>query len=129
MAAIVNDGRAVAPRIHYAQRQAQANDWITQPVNVNARQVMDAPTARELRRVLAEAWSTLAGQSVLAEAQVGAYLALSQAGDATQLWLNGFHTSAGDNNVAFVVVLENVPDLSKLLGVGQALIEVLHDKR
>ena len=129
MAAIVNDGRAVAPRIHYAQRQAQANDWITQPVNVNARQVMDAPTARELRRVLAEAWSTLAGQPVLAEAQVGAYLAMSQAGDDTQLWLNGFHTSAGDNKVAFVVVLENVPDLSNLLGVGQALIEALHDKR
>ena len=50
---------------------------------------------------------------------------MSQSGEGNQLWLNGFIAQANGSTFAFVVLLEEDDDLTKLLAIGQTLVEAL----
>ena len=60
-----------------------------------------------------------------ASVEVGAYLAMSRSGDESQLWLNGYVAPEREPPTAFVILLEDSADVSKLLKVGSALIKAL----
>ena len=124
MAAIANDGLAIAPWIHAATREPHEQAWQeTSPVR-HSRRLLEADTARELQATLRAAWGMLAGSSPSSEVDVGAYLALSQSGDQSQLWLNGF-VPAGDETAAFVILLEDSADVERILAIGSALVDAL----
>ena len=126
MAAIVNDGEAAAPRLLMADRQPQIAQWTAaQPELADPQPMMEAATAEALRRVLADAWSTLAGQATSPEPAVGAHLAFSQSGEETQLWLNGFVVESSTRKIAYTIVIENLPDLSRMIAIGESLIDAL----
>ena len=50
---------------------------------------------------------------------------MSRSGDESQLWLNGYVAPESGNTAAFVILLEDSADVSKLLAIGSALIEAL----
>ena len=58
-------------------------------------------------------------------AEVGFQLAMSRSGEETQLWLNGFVFPEDRNAIAFVVLVEDTDDVSRLLAIGRELIGVL----
>ncbi len=128
IAAIVNEGMAVSPQILLAQREPKAKDWSPNGETANRRRIMDAGAARALRSVLADAWRQVVGPPIPGAGETGGHMALSQAGEDTQLWLNGYFASTGGKSFAFVIVLENLRQLEQIVAIGQALSAALDDR-
>ena len=125
ISAIANDGIAKSPWIHAATRQPNADQWLTQSRGSDSMRMLDAATAQELRSILRETWHNLSGRPPDPVIEVGAYPAMSRAGDETQLWLNGYVAAADNNVTAFVILLEDTADFTRLLSIGHRLIDAL----
>lgn len=128
MAAIVNEGMAVSPQILLAQREPKAKDWSPLREAANPQRIMDSRAAQALRSVLAESWRQVVGPPVPGAGEAGGHLALSQAGESTQLWLNGYFASTGGKNFAFVIVLENARQIERIIAIGRALTDALEQQ-
>lgn len=120
IAAIANDGLAVAPTILSGLRPPTLTQWQPQRRQSASRRVMDAETAQSLQRVMRDAWAELLGPPQDSPL-IGAYIARSFSGDETQLWLNGFVETDDKGVLAFVVLLEDAQDLSRLRSIGRDL--------
>ncbi len=125
ISAIANDGVAFTPWIHAGTRQPGADTWLQQPLNSESLRLLDADAASQLRSLLGDVWDSLNVRASQAPVEVGAYLAMSRSGDESQLWLNGYVAPESGNTAAFVILLEDSADVSKLLAIGSALIEAL----
>ncbi len=128
LAAIVNDGVAITPRIYASQRETATNEWQPHSVNTASRRMMPAATARRLQLIMQESSSVLWYEAKLPAPEVGIQLAMSRSGEETQLWLNGFVFPEDRNAVAFIVLVEDTDDVSRLLAIGRELISVLVSK-
>lgn len=125
MAAIANDGTAITPRIHAAQRQPATVEWLTQPSNSESVRMLDAATAGTMQSLLRETWGTLNSEPSDSQVDIGAYIAMSRSGDDTQLWLNGYVAAEDRNTAVFVILLEDSADVPRLLAMGKNLIKAL----
>ncbi len=123
IAAIVNDGLAVEPALLSGLRQPDSDRWLSQALDLSSRRIMDAETAQGLQLVLRDAWTKLWAPTQDSPL-FGAYIARSYSGDETQLWLNGFVERDSDGALAFVVLLENTDDVSRVLSIGRDLIDI-----
>ena len=128
IAATANDGVAIEPWILAAVREPDEAAKPMQRQNGGNRRLMSASAAATLKDVLKDSWLTLSGAPGDSTAQAGAYIAMSRAGEETQLWLNGYVESAGENPMSFVILLEDSADIAKLLTIGDALIDALKEK-
>ena len=125
ISAIANDGVALTPWIHAGTGQPGADTWLQQPSNSESFRMLDADTASQLRSRLRDVWDNLNVRASQASIEVGAYLAMSRSGDESQLWLNGYVAPEDEVATAFVILLEDSADASKLLAIGNTLIEAL----
>ena len=125
IAAIANDGVARTPWIHAGTRQAGAAAWRQEPSDSESARLLEADSARQLRELLRDVWVSLDVNASQSSLETGGYVAMSRSGEETQLWLNGFVAPDGENAVAFVILLEDSADVSKLLEIGSALVNAL----
>ncbi len=125
MAAIANHGNAPAPNIQLGLRSPGAKEWTSPPRSSASIPMMTAATARQLRGILEQAWTTLQDNSYPDEATVGGHITMSQSGDGTQIWLHGFASHVDRSAAAFVILLEDTSDIQRLIAIGQALIAAL----
>ena len=125
LSAIANDGVVITPRIYASQRESGSNEWQPHPVNTASRRMMPTATARSLQQIMQQASNVLWDEAERPTAEVGIQLAMSRAGEETQLWLNGFVSPEDSSAVAFVVLVEDTDDVSRLLAIGRELIGVL----
>ena len=125
MAAMANDGVAVSPSIQAAQRQPGSDEWRPQSPNAESRRMLDSATAHEFQAQLRDSWDILFGDLTRPPIELGAYIAMSRAGDETQLWLNGYVAPDSGNPAAFVILLEDTADVPRLVTIGKALINAL----
>lgn len=123
MAAVSSDGELRKPYLHAATRQPGARQWRENSADPTTIPVVSAETAQELRAVMRRSWSALPIDT--GGADVGAQIAMSQSGEGVQLWLNGFVVHTDGTTYAFVVLLEDDQDLSKLLSIGHTLVLAL----
>lgn len=120
VAAIANDGLAVAPSLLTGARSPDSDRWQPGSRESASRTMIDTGTAQSLRSVMRDARARL-WPHPQDSPPIGAYIARSFSGDETQLWLNGFVDLKDAGVLAFVVLLEDQEDPSRLLSVGQAL--------
>ena len=125
MAAIANQGNAPMPGIQLGLRPPGTEAWLDAPRDAASIPMITAGTARQLQDILERAWAALQDQTYPTEANVGATVAMSQSGDGTQIWLNGFVAHASQDRAAFVILLEDSRDIQKLIAIGQRLIAAL----
>ena len=60
------------------------------------------------------------------DGDAGAQVAMSQSGEGVQIWLNGFVANPQMTRpISFVILLEDSEDLSRLLAIGQTLVQAL----
>ena len=124
LAAIANDGLAMAPTLLTGVRPPNAEQWQRQPLASGSRRLLDAETAQGLQLLMREAQARLWPPRPDSP-PIGAYIAQSFSGDETQLWLNGFLDSQDTGTLAFVVLLEDAQDQSQLLSIARALFDSL----
>lgn len=123
MAAIATDGDIKTPHLQTGARPPGARQWQeTSPYPANI-PVVSADVAEKLQAILRRSWSVLWNAS--GSGNVGAQIAISRSGEETQIWLNGFSASADDAAFAFAIVLEDNAEVSRLLSIGQQLIDAL----
>lgn len=125
ISAVANDGVAPSPWIYAGTGQPGADTRLQQPSDSESLRMLDADAASQLRSLLRDVWDNLNVRTPQASVEVGAYLAMSRSGDESQLWLNGYVAPEREPPTAFVILLEDSADVSKLLKVGSALIEAL----
>lgn len=125
VAAITNDGRARTPWIHAGTRQPGAASWLQMSPASESTRMLEADHAGQLRALLRDVWTSQNVTASLPSVEVGGYIAMSRSGDESQLWLNGYLAPDGEDTTAFVILLEDSSDLSKLLAIGSALVEAL----
>ncbi len=122
IAAIANDGLAVQPALLSGLRPPETERWQPQRVQTAGRRVMEVETAQALQLVMRDAraklWAPPPDSSL-----IGAYIARSYSGEETQLWLNGFVAPDNDGALAFVVLLEDTEDVTRLLSIGRDLLD------
>ena len=87
--------------------------------------MLDSATAQEFQAQLRDSWDILFGDLSRPPIELGAYIAMSRAGDETQLWLNGYVAPDSGNPAAFVILLEDTADVPRLVTIGKALINAL----
>lgn len=123
MAAIATDGNIKTPHLQTALRPPGARQWQeTSPSPANT-PVTSADVAETLQAILRQSWSTL--RNAPGSGKVGAQVAISWAGDESQIWLNGFSASGDGAVFAFAFVLEDSDNLSRLRSIAQQLIDAL----
>ena len=125
MAAIANYGNAPRPNIQLGLRAPGTGEWRSPQHNPASIPMITAAAARQLRGILQRAWATLQDKTYPAESTVGGHITMSQSGDGTQIWLNGFAAHVNRDTVAFVVLLEDTRDIQTLIAIGQSLIDAL----
>jgi len=123
MAAIATDGSVRSPHLQTAARPPGARQWQETAPNPAITPVVSPDVAKKLQAMLRQSWSVL--RNAPGSGKVGAQAAISWSGEESQIWLNGFSASADGAVFAFVFVLEDSADLSRLLAIGQALLDVL----
>ena len=123
MAALSTDGELRKPYLKVATRPPDAPQWNKTAADSTTIPVISAEAAQELRAVMRRSWSLLPID--IGVADIAAQVAMSQSGEGNQLWLNGFIAQANGSTFAFVVLLEEDDDLTKLLAIGQTLVEAL----
>ena len=128
IAAIANDGRAIEPALLSAVRPPDSDRWQLQPRASASRRLLPAETARGLRLVMREAWAQLWAPPQ-DDMPIGAYIARSLSGEQTQLWLNGFIDTDRGETLAFVVLLEDTDEVSRLLSLGRDLRDTFAGRR
>ena len=129
MSAIANNGNAPIPNIQRGIRPPKTSDWLAvEPVPPSV-PMMTTATARQLRDIMQADWQALQADTYVESVAVGANVALSMAGDETQLWLIGFVRSEPADYIAFVVLLEDTKDIQAIIPVGQKLIQALLEER
>lgn len=128
IAAIANDGRAIEPALLSAVRPPDSDQWQPQPRASTSRRLLPAETARGLRLVMREAWAQL-WTPPQDDMPIGAYIARSLSGEETQLWLSGFIETDHGDTLAFVVLLEDTDEVSRLLSLGRDLREIFAGRR
>ena len=128
IAAIANDGLAVGPSLLTGSRPPDADHWQPRPLESASRRMMDPETAQRLGSVMRDARAKL-WPPTPDDPPGGAYIARSFSGDETQLWLNGFVDSEDAGTLAFVVLLEDQEEPSRLLSLGKALFDSFASQR
>ena len=122
MAAVATDGSIKTPYVVSAMRPPGKQPWQEISVNSASIPVITAEVADELRAVMRRTWSALQND---ADGSAGVQVAMSQSGEEAQIWLNGFVAKADGVTFSFVILLENSDDLSRLLAIGQTLVQAL----
>ncbi|MCY3781045.1 MAG: penicillin-binding transpeptidase domain-containing protein [Chloroflexi bacterium] len=125
IAALANDGIAIAPWIHLGTRHPDSEEWRGNPPNAESHRMLSATSARRMRTLLRDTWAILYREESDPQSEIGGFVAMSRSGDETQLWLNGYATPLGENPAAFVILLEDSAELPKLLAIGDALVKAL----
>ena len=125
MAAIATDGSASAPQILSATRPSDMNQWQQTSPDSSVISIMSAAVAQDLRLILQSAWSTLQTDSMPVRGDVGAQVAMSQSGESTQIWLNGFYRAIDETSISFVILLEDSKDPQAMLKIGKAMIRAI----
>lgn len=123
MAAIATDGDIKTPHLQTGARPPGARQWQETSPNPANIPVVSADVAEKLQAILRRSWSLLWNAS--GSGNVGAQVAISWSGEETQIWLNGFSASADGAAFAFAIVLEDNAEVSRLLSIGQQLIDAL----
>lgn len=127
MAAIATDGSASAPHILSATRPPGEVQWQETSPDSPVISIMSAAVAQELRLILQSAWSKLETDSMPVRGVVGAQVAMSQSGESTQIWLNGFYRATGTSPISFVILLEDSDDPQAMLRIGRTLTRALDE--
>ena len=123
MAAVATDGSIKTPYVVSATRPPGKQPWQEISFNSASIPVFSAEVADELRAVMRRTWSVLQNDADGGDA--GAQVAMSQSGEGVQIWLNGFVAKANDAAYSFVILLEDSDDVSRLLAIGQTLVQAL----
>ena len=122
MAAVANDGLSRSPRILAGTRQPEADAWQASKESPDSIRLLDSASAEQLSALLADSWRELSG---VAQAEAGAFAAMSRSGNETQLWLSGYVETELAQAAAFVVLLEDSDDVRRIIDIGSALIAAL----
>ncbi len=129
MAAIATDGSASAPQILSATRPSDMNQWQETSPDSSVISIMSAAVAQDLRLILQSAWSTLQPDPMPVRGDVGAQVAMSQSGESTQIWLNGFYRAIDETSISFVILLEDSEDPQAMLKIGKAMIRAIDARK
>ena len=127
MAAIATDGSAAAPQILSATRHPGKNQWQETSPDSTVIPIMSAAVAKEMRLIMRTAWSKLQTDSMPVRGDIGAQVAMSQSGENTQIWLNGFYRASESTPIAFVILLEDSDDPQAMITIGKALIRAIDE--
>lgn len=125
MAAIATNGSASAPHILSATRPPNEDQWQKTTRDSTVYSIMNATAAQELRLMMRTAWSELQTDSMAIRGDVGAQVAMSQSGESTQIWLNGFYRATGKTPISFVILLEENEDPQAMLTIGKSMIRAI----
>lgn len=124
-AAIANNGNAPTPTMLLNVYDLENAIWKSAPPNRTTVPMMTSSTARQLRGQLQTVWSRLSPTQSPDNLMRGASLAQSFSGADSQVWLIGIIRNEAGNNVAFVIVLEDTMDVTKVIPIGQTIFDSL----
>jgi peptidoglycan glycosyltransferase len=107
IAAIVNDGNAMQPYALQAYRLPETSTWMDAEYNLTTYPVMTVDAARELRMLMRTTLSSsLFGQEVPSELNIGGKITTALSGDRTLTWFLGFATTDDQNGYIIALIIE-----------------------